>query len=271
MAGRVRRFERNESVRHQELGMTRDSLGVSPSREPRESHTAPSGLPATRSGDAYSTLGRVEFGELQRKWEINKLSEYSLRKEFIEEEQKRAVDEKGRAGYKFKLSMLFPTIKESGLSSTNWNRRFFQLPMWTAITARLENTRGLIPGPLAPVDEFIEQTRVAMLAYQMLTKENSAAMEFRNKGEKRWVKENRKDFEEQIGSFAMFGRRSFYLEVRAMEHQSGEFENPVRAPPDRQILIRVELKQFLSFINMGINFQFQITNFKFQNSKVVYL
>ena len=47
-----------------------------------------------------------------------------------------------------------------------------------------------------------------------------------------------------------------------MEHQSGEFENPVRAPPDRQILIRVELKQFLSFINMGINFQQPLNAFK---------
>ena len=125
MAGRVRHFARDESVRHQELGMTRDSRGVSPSREPRESHTAPSGLPATRSGDAYSTLGRVKLGELQRKWDFNKLSEYSLRKKFIEEEWKRSVDKKGRAGYKFKLSMLFPTITESGLSSTNWNLRFF--------------------------------------------------------------------------------------------------------------------------------------------------
>ena len=107
MAGRVRSFERNESVRHQALGMTRDPHGVDPSREPRESHTAPSGLPATRSGDAYSALGRVKLGELQKKWGINKLSEYSLQKEFIEEDQKRTVDEKGREGYTFKLSMLF--------------------------------------------------------------------------------------------------------------------------------------------------------------------
>ena len=67
MAGRVRHLEMDEFVRHRVLGMTRDSLGVDSSRELRESHTAPSGLPATRSGDAYSTLGRVEFGELQRK------------------------------------------------------------------------------------------------------------------------------------------------------------------------------------------------------------
>ena len=68
MAGRVRHFARDESVRHQELGMTRDSRGVSPSREPRESHTAPSGLPATRSGDIFSILG-VKGGKIQENWE----------------------------------------------------------------------------------------------------------------------------------------------------------------------------------------------------------
>ena len=125
MKGRVRRLEKDESVRHQGLEMTRDPHGVGSSRDLRESHTAPSGLPATRSEDAYSKLGVI-----QRKWGRNKWSEYSLQMKFIEEELKRSVDENGKAGYQFKLSMLFPPIREIGVSSTDWNRRWFQLPLW---------------------------------------------------------------------------------------------------------------------------------------------
>ena len=36
----------------------------------------------------------------------------------------------------------------------------------------------------------------------------------------------------------------------------------MRAPPDRQILIRVELKQFLAFINLGINYRQPLNAFK---------
>ena len=51
-----------------------------------------------------------------------------------------------------------------------------------------------------------------------------------------------------------FGRRSFYNEVRASEFQKNKLEFPVRQVPERSILIRVELKNFLSFITQGINF-----------------
>ena len=262
MAGRVRRFERNESVRHQAFERARDPHGVDPSRDLRESHTAPSGLPATRSGDVYSILG-VKGGVIQEKWDLNLLSEYSLQKEFIKGELKRKVDENGKAGYKFELSMLFPPIREMEISSTNWSQRFFQLPLWRWISERVEFTRNSIPGLNSPVDEFAEQTRVAMLAYQVLTKsEGLGAMNFRNAGEKKWVKENRKAMEDQIGNFVRFGRRSFYQEVRNMEHLKGHFENPVRAPPDRQVLIRVELKQFLSFITLGIKYEQPLNSFQ---------
>ena len=133
------------------------------------------------------------MGVIQRNWERNELSEYSLQKKIIKGELKRLVDENGKAGYKFQLSMLFPPIKEIGISSTDWSRRWFQLPLWRWITERVEFARESIPGPQSPVDEFIEQTRVAMLAYQMLTKsEGLGTMNFRNAGEKKWVKENEK-------------------------------------------------------------------------------
>ena len=125
MEGRVRSLERDEAVRYQRLEMTGDPHGVGSSWDLRESHTAPSGLPATRSKDIYSILGVI-----QRKWGKNKLSDYSTQLRFIEEEGKRSVDENGKAGYKFKLSMLFPPITEIGVSSTNWSRRWFQLPLW---------------------------------------------------------------------------------------------------------------------------------------------
>ena len=115
MAGRVRRFERNESVRHQEFGRTRDSHGVSPSRELRESHTAPSGLPATRSGDAYSTLGRVKFGELQKK-----------NGKKIKEKAKRIVDEDGEEGFSFDLSEFFPRVRTVGIEMKIMTKDFYR-------------------------------------------------------------------------------------------------------------------------------------------------
>ena len=262
MAGRARHFARDESVRHRVFERTRDPHGVDSSQDLRQSHTAPSGLPATRSGDVFSILG-VKGGKIQENWEKNVLSEYSLQKEFVKGEVQRKIDENGKAGYKFQLSMLFPPIKEMEISSTNWSRRFFQLPLWRWIAERVENTRDSIPGLKSPVDEFAEQTRVALLAYQVLTKsEGLGTMNFRNAGEKKWIKENRRAMEDQIGNFVRFGRRSFYIEVRHSEHINGRFEDPVRSAPDRETLIRVELKQFLSFIILGIKYEQPLNSFQ---------
>ena len=100
MAGRARHFARDESVRHQAFERARDPHGVDSSRDLRESHTAPSGLPATRSGDVFSILG-VKGGKIQENWERNVLSEYSLQKEFVKGEVQRKIDENGKAGYEF--------------------------------------------------------------------------------------------------------------------------------------------------------------------------
>ena len=117
----------------------------------------------------------------------------------------------------------------------------------------MENAKDSIQVPLSPSDEFVEQCRVALLVYQVISKDAGlGTMNFRNKGKKRWIKENKKAFEDQIENFANFGKRSFYWEVRGMEFRKGELENPVRAVPDRDTLIRVELKQFLAFITLGI-------------------
>ena len=209
MEGRVRNFERNEAVRYQRLEMTGDLHWVDPSRDARESHTAPSGLPVTQAEDTYSNLGVI-----QKRWGLNKFSDYSRQLTFIEGEIKRKVDKKGKEGFIFNLSMLFPPIEESGISSTDWSLGWFQLPLWRWITDRVENAQDSIPVPQSPRDQFVEQTRVALLVYQVITKdENLGAMQFRNKGEKKWIKDNRRAFEDQIGNFVSFGRRSFYWEV----------------------------------------------------------
>ena len=71
MAGRVRRFERDESVRHQAFERARDPHGVDSSRDLRQSHTAPSGLPPTRGEATYLTLS-----ETQKGWEKDKRSPF---------------------------------------------------------------------------------------------------------------------------------------------------------------------------------------------------
>ena len=88
----------------------------------------------------------------------------------------------------------------------------------------------------------------------MAKEEGLGLLQFCNKGEKKWIEKNRKLFEEQIGNFVTFGQRSFYNEVRASEFQKNKLEFLVRAVPERFILIRVELKNILAFITLGINF-----------------
>ena len=119
MEGRVRIPERGGAIRQRQLETVGDPLGEGSSRDAEESHTAPlTGLPATEAGVVYSKLGLI-----QRKWEGNMLSEYSRRIRFIKEERKGSVDANGKPGFKFKLSMLFPSIKEIELSPTNWDLR----------------------------------------------------------------------------------------------------------------------------------------------------
>ena len=152
MEGRGRIPERGGHIRQRQLETVGDPLGEGSSRDATELHTAPSGLTATEAGIVYSKLGSI-----QRKWDKNKLSEYSGRIRFIEEEVKRTVDGRGKPGYEFNLAMLFPSLKEIGMSTTNWSLRWFTLPLWSWITERLEKTRDSIPVARSPVDQFVEQ------------------------------------------------------------------------------------------------------------------
>ena len=155
MEGRVQLLERVGAIRQRQLERVGNPLGEDSSRDGRESDKAPSGLPPTQAEVVYSRLGVI-----QKRWSMNKLSEYCRQMQFIEGEMKRTVDENGKAGFKFNLSMLFPSIEKIGISSTNWSLRWFQLPLWRWITERLEKTRDSIQVPLSPVDQFVEQCRL---------------------------------------------------------------------------------------------------------------
>ena len=82
----------------QELLRVRDLLGVNPFL-PRESGTAPSGLPPTRGEAIYSILS-----EAQVVWEKDKKSLYNRMKVRIQEEAEIVVGEDGQMDIKFQLS-----------------------------------------------------------------------------------------------------------------------------------------------------------------------
>ena len=85
----------------QELLRVRDLLGVN-SFLPRESGTAPSGLPPTRGEATYLILS-----ETQKGWENDKKSFYSRLKIKIQEEAEIVVGEDGQMGMNFQLSEFF--------------------------------------------------------------------------------------------------------------------------------------------------------------------
>ena len=75
-------------------------------------------------------------------------------------------------------------------------------------------------------------------------------------------KKTKTKIEDHIGNFVSFEKRSFYWEVRGMEYRKGHVESFVRALPDRETLIRVELKQFLVFITLGIIYKQPLNAFQ---------
>ena len=158
MEGRVRPLLKEGAIRQRQLERVGDPIGEGSSRDARESDKAPSGLPPTQAEAVYLTLGKI-----QKQWNNNKFSDYSRQIQFIEEEMKRTVDENGKEGFRFNLSMLFPSIEKIEISSTNWSLRWFQLPLWRWITERLEKTRDSIQVTLSPVDQFVVQCRVTLL------------------------------------------------------------------------------------------------------------
>ena len=91
-------LRKEEVARSQELLRVRDLLGVN-SFLPRESGTAPSGLPPTRGEATYLILS-----ETQKGWENDKKSLYSRLKVKIQEEAEIVVGEDGQMGINFQLS-----------------------------------------------------------------------------------------------------------------------------------------------------------------------
>ena len=95
-------LRKEDAARLQELLRVRDLLGVN-SFLPRESGTAPSGLPPTRGEATYLILSRTQKG-----WENDKKSLYSLLKVKIQDEAEIVVGEDGQMDIKFQLSEIFP-------------------------------------------------------------------------------------------------------------------------------------------------------------------
>ena len=75
---------------------------------PRESGTAPSGLPPTCGETTYSKLS-----EAQLVWEKDQKSLYNRMKVRIQDEAKITVGEDGEVDFNFQLSKFFPSVRGS--------------------------------------------------------------------------------------------------------------------------------------------------------------
>ena len=60
MEGRVRPLLKEGAIRQRQLERVGDPFGEDSSRDARQSHTAPLGLPATGAEDIYSKLGVIK-------------------------------------------------------------------------------------------------------------------------------------------------------------------------------------------------------------------
>ena len=100
-------LRKEDAARLQELLRVRDLLGVN-SFLPRESGTAPSGLPPTCGETTYSKLS-----EAQLVWEKDQKSLYNRMKVRIQDEAKITVGEDGEVDFNFQLSKFFPSVRGS--------------------------------------------------------------------------------------------------------------------------------------------------------------
>ena len=241
-------LRKEDAARLQELLRVRDLLGVN-SFLPRESGTAPSGLPPTRGEATYLILSGTQKG-----WENDKKSLYNRLKVKIQEEAEIVVGEDGKMGINFQLSEFFPSVRESGLKMNEYSKRFQSLPIWWLIQDRLKWAKAGTDEPQDPIEDFREQTRVALSAFKIMTR-HPDTIKFRNASEKKWAKKNARFFEGQLGNFTTYGARSFRRESKRRELRAGDISNTVWATPAKEILLRVELQQFLNFLCQGIFFE----------------
>ena len=123
-------LRKEEDTRLQELIRVRDLLGVNPFL-PKESGTAPSGLPPTCGEAIYSILS-----EAQVVWEKNKKSLYNRMKVRIQEEAEIVVGEDGEVDFNFQLSEFFPSVRASGIKMNDYDKRFQSRPVWWLIQDR---------------------------------------------------------------------------------------------------------------------------------------
>ena len=141
-------LRKEDAARLQELLRVRDLLGVN-SFLPRESGTAPSGLPPTRGEATYLILS-----ETQKKWENDKRSLYSRMKVQIQERAEIVVGKDGEMDKKFQLSEIFPSVRETGLKMKDYSKRFQSLPIWWLIQDRLEGAKAGTDETQDPIEEF---------------------------------------------------------------------------------------------------------------------
>ena len=172
----------------------------------------------------------------------------------IQEEAEIVVGEDGEMDIKFQLSDFFPSVRKSGIKMKDYAKRFQSLPVWWLIQDGLKWARDGIDVPQNPIEEFREQTRVALIAFKIMTR-HPEPIKFRNVSEKKWAKKNARFFEGQLGNLFTFGARSFRRESKRRELRAGGISNTVWATPAKEILLRVELQQFLNFLCQGIYFE----------------
>ena len=137
-------LRKEDAARLQELTRVRELLGVTPFL-PRESGTAPSGLPPTQGEAIYLILS-----ESQTVWKTDKKSLYNRMKVKIQEEAEIVVGEDGEMDIKFQLSEFFPSVRESGIKMKDYAKRFQSLPVWWLIQDRLKWAKDGIDGPQIP-------------------------------------------------------------------------------------------------------------------------
>ena len=142
----------------------------------------------------------------------------------IQERAEIVVGKDGEMDKKFQLSEIFPSVRETGLKMKDYSKRFQSLPIWWLIQDRLEGAKAGTDETQDPIEEFREQTRVAVIAFKIMTR-HPEQIQFRNVSEKKWAKKNARFFEGQLGNLITYGARSFRRESKRRELRAGEISN----------------------------------------------
>ena len=75
------------------------------------------------------------------------------------------MDEDGEEGFSFDLTEFFPRVRTVGIEMKNYDKRFQSLPIWWIVQDKLERSRDGIAVPRDPLEQFREQTRIALGAF----------------------------------------------------------------------------------------------------------